>query len=173
MYGYSAGDPVNFRDPFGLCPKGQRCRRYTFGHLSSIADGVAADATLAPGATIGEVGNTGRSSGPHLHYEVGTVDAQGNYAPDLTGGPATDGCPLADCSNVSSRPAGNRTLTVDGETVSRPQNGTDVAAPTGTAVSAPKGGTVVRAGWQDPSDPKKGLGLRVTIDVVIPNPDKQ
>jgi murein DD-endopeptidase MepM/ murein hydrolase activator NlpD len=39
-----------------------------YAHLSSIA--VAIGDSLARGATIGRVGTTGRSTGPHLHYET-------------------------------------------------------------------------------------------------------
>jgi murein DD-endopeptidase MepM/ murein hydrolase activator NlpD len=39
-----------------------------YGHLSSIA--VTPGQQLAPGALLGRVGSTGRSTGPHLHYEV-------------------------------------------------------------------------------------------------------
>ncbi len=39
-----------------------------YGHLSQID--VAAGQIVAPGAILGRVGSTGRSTGAHLHYEV-------------------------------------------------------------------------------------------------------
>ena len=39
-----------------------------YGHMNAIY--VKQGQVIAQGQTIGEVGNTGRSTGPHLHYEV-------------------------------------------------------------------------------------------------------
>lgn len=40
-----------------------------YAHLSSI-EGISAGDTVSQGDTIGQVGSTGLSSGPHLHFEV-------------------------------------------------------------------------------------------------------
>nr|WP_318023134.1 M23 family metallopeptidase [Streptomyces sp. ICN988] len=41
---------------------------YIYGHLDSR--GVAAGTVVTPGQYLGESGNTGQSTGPHLHFEI-------------------------------------------------------------------------------------------------------
>lgn len=44
--------------------------RTLYLHLNRFADGIAAGVHVTQGQHIGDVGTTGRSTGPHLHYEV-------------------------------------------------------------------------------------------------------
>jgi murein DD-endopeptidase MepM/ murein hydrolase activator NlpD len=60
-----------------------------YAHLSAVD--VTPGQQLAPGAIIGRVGSTGRSTGPHLHYEVRIDGEAVDPARFLRAGSALDG----------------------------------------------------------------------------------
>jgi len=73
---YAAGDGIiqhaEFKDLDGnhveiLHPNGWQS---IYLHLSAYAPGIVVGAHVRQGQEIGQVGTTGRSTGPHLHYEV-------------------------------------------------------------------------------------------------------
>jgi len=60
-----------------------------YAHLSEIPDTIAPGARVERGDLIGYSGNTGRSTGPHLHYEVHdrndrTLDPMHFFVPDMS-----------------------------------------------------------------------------------------
>lgn len=73
---YASGDGVvDFVGPHGGHGNFIRIRhspelQTAYAHLSGYAPGVAVGAAVRQGQAIGLSGNTGLSSGPHLHYEV-------------------------------------------------------------------------------------------------------
>lgn len=76
----AAGDGVVERaGPYGTFGNYVRIRhaqgyKTAYAHLHSIKKGVRAGARVRQGDVIGTVGSTGRSTGPHLHYEVHLKD---------------------------------------------------------------------------------------------------
>ena len=56
------GNYVRIRHPNGYST--------AYGHMARYADGVAPGVAVKQGQIIGYVGNTGKSTSPHLHYEV-------------------------------------------------------------------------------------------------------
>ena len=64
-----------------------------YGHLSRL--NVAAGQAVHKGDLIGYVGTTGRSTGPHLHYEVRIAGVAVNPIPYLSGGAQLAAAPAA------------------------------------------------------------------------------
>jgi murein DD-endopeptidase MepM/ murein hydrolase activator NlpD len=57
---------------YGIAVKLQHSGKHEtlYAHMSRLADGIRPGAKVRQGQVIGYVGSTGRSTGPHLHYEV-------------------------------------------------------------------------------------------------------
>jgi murein DD-endopeptidase MepM/ murein hydrolase activator NlpD len=60
-----------------------------YAHLSEISDDIRRGVEVERGERIGHSGNTGRSTGPHLHYEVHnqsgkTLDPMRFFVPDMS-----------------------------------------------------------------------------------------
>ena len=76
----AAGDGVVEKaGPYGTFGNYVRIRhaqgyKTAYAHLNAIKKGVRAGARVRQGDVIGTVGSTGRSTGPHLHYEVHLKD---------------------------------------------------------------------------------------------------
>jgi murein DD-endopeptidase MepM/ murein hydrolase activator NlpD len=61
---------------YGIAVKIQHSGKYEtlYGHMRKLAAGIRPGAKVRQGQVIGYVGSTGRSTGPHLHYEVRVND---------------------------------------------------------------------------------------------------
>lgn len=76
----AAGDGVVEKaGPYGTFGNYVRIRhaqgyKTAYAHMNAIKKGVRAGARVRQGDVIGTVGSTGRSTGPHLHYEVHLKD---------------------------------------------------------------------------------------------------
>jgi hypothetical protein len=81
----------------------QQGTEYIFGHLDSIPDSTKVGTTLPPGSLIAHTGNSGDSTGPHLHYEIRQGKPAKSYDPLTTIDPTT-GKPYE--SNASFEPNG-------------------------------------------------------------------
>ena len=85
IYAAASGTVIlaSWNGGYGNCVMINHGNGYTtlYGHMSSIA--VSVGQTVSMGQTIGYVGSTGNSTGPHLHFEVrssatgGTMDPMG------------------------------------------------------------------------------------------------
>ena len=73
-------NPSNHKEGFGLYVVVQdQNNAYFYGHLSETSVKVGQEVKI--GAAIGKVGNTGSSTGPHLHFEI-RVGGPSGYAVD-------------------------------------------------------------------------------------------
>ena len=73
---YAAGDGVvevaQYRNGYGNYVRIRHNSEYStaYGHMNGFARGIRPGVHVKKGQTIGSVGASGRSTGPHLHYEV-------------------------------------------------------------------------------------------------------
>jgi murein DD-endopeptidase MepM/ murein hydrolase activator NlpD len=69
--GYGNWIEIEHDDLQAAAPNGKPAKISTvYGHLSGFARGIAPGARVKQGDVIGFVGSTGRSTGPHLHFEI-------------------------------------------------------------------------------------------------------
>lgn len=81
-YGGGTGDNDGSGGGFGnhVVIRGDNGIYYVYGHMNS-APSVKAGQKVAAGQAIGVVGSTGRSTGPHLHFQTGSSRYGGKFDP--------------------------------------------------------------------------------------------
>lgn len=99
---YAAGDGVvaaaEFNGAYGKYVRIRHAGAYAtaYAHLSRFGKNVAQGKRVRQGDVIGYVGSTGRSTGPHLHYEILIADKQTNpLRVKMPAGPKLEGRDLA------------------------------------------------------------------------------
>lgn len=99
---YAAGDgTIEKMGKFGAYGNYVRIRhnsniKTAYAHMQKFAKGLSAGSRIKQGQIIGYIGTTGRSTGPHLHYEVLKNDTQVNPRTiDLPQGESLKGVELA------------------------------------------------------------------------------
>ena len=88
---------------YGRYVKIRHTGRYStaYAHMRRIADGVTPGARVRQGQVIGYVGSTGRSTGPHLHYEVIVNNKQVNpMTVKLPSGKSLEAAELAEFTEI-------------------------------------------------------------------------
>jgi hypothetical protein len=136
-------------------------------HLSSLAAGISKDATVAAGQQLGLSGNSGISTGPHLHYQEGIWGGESSVDP----GPMTacHGASVVNYDNMQNRfreyirsdgfsCAGGGGGGGDGG-VGSFQNGGFESGNTGWKVTHNPGGVVNRSVYSDGARARSGSGF--------------
>jgi murein DD-endopeptidase MepM/ murein hydrolase activator NlpD len=93
---------------YGIAVKLQHNGKFEtlYAHMSRLAKGMRAGTRVNQGQIIGYVGSTGRSTGPHLHYEVRVNDRPVNPARiKSTGGRQLAGKDMANFKQMKNRVA--------------------------------------------------------------------
>jgi murein DD-endopeptidase MepM/ murein hydrolase activator NlpD len=91
---------------YGIAVKLKHSGKYEtlYGHMSRLADGIRAGASVRQGQVIGYVGATGRATGPHLHYEVRVANRPMNpMRVKASGGRQLAGKDLKSFQNLKTR----------------------------------------------------------------------
>ena len=89
-----------------------------YAHMKGFAKGLGVGKRVKQGQIIGYVGTTGRSTGPHLHYEVLRKGAQVNPRNiKLPQGETLKGQELANFKAHMKKIDGEFTNTVNGKTI--------------------------------------------------------